>query len=190
MSKCTWCGNPVEPTDGFRLGEHAGDRGAVFCRLEHVVPWAMQGAHWEAGEPLEPAGTDSTTSAPTAAPSSARRHCCWSATAASTGSRTASARSTTCSSGRKREDGGSRPSLHRRSARPYCRGGEGGAEGWSSFSPSGHRGSCCVDPFCSRAAERERPGRRRPQGQRQLEWSLPRSPVTAGFSPSSPCRRT
>ena len=39
-------------TDGFRLAEHAGDRGAVFCRLEHVVPWAMQGAHWEAGEPL------------------------------------------------------------------------------------------------------------------------------------------
>ena len=59
-SKCTWCGNAVESTDGFRLGEHAGDRGAVFCRLEHVVPWAMQGAHWEAGEPLEPAGTDST----------------------------------------------------------------------------------------------------------------------------------
>ena len=60
MSKCTWCGNPVEPTDGFRLAEQAGDRGAVFCRLEHVVPWAMQGAHWEAGEPPEPAGTDST----------------------------------------------------------------------------------------------------------------------------------
>ena len=58
--KCTWCGNPVEPTDGFRLAEHAGDRGAVFCRLEHVVPWAMQGAHWEAGEPTEPAGTDTT----------------------------------------------------------------------------------------------------------------------------------
>ena len=58
--KCTWCGNPVEPTDGFRLADHAGDRGAAFCRLEHVVPWAMQGAHWEVGEPLEPAGTDTT----------------------------------------------------------------------------------------------------------------------------------
>jgi hypothetical protein len=23
---------------------------AVFCRLEHVVPWSIQGAHWEAGE--------------------------------------------------------------------------------------------------------------------------------------------
>jgi hypothetical protein len=55
---CSWCGNPVEPNDGYRLGEHAGDRGAVFCRLEHVVPWAMQGAHWEAGEPVEPAGLD------------------------------------------------------------------------------------------------------------------------------------
>jgi hypothetical protein len=60
-ARCTWCGNPVEATDGFRLAEHAGDRGAVFCRLEHVVPWAMQGAHWEAGEPLEPAGTDTST---------------------------------------------------------------------------------------------------------------------------------
>jgi hypothetical protein len=59
--RCTWCGNAVDSTDGFRLAEHAGDRGAVFCRLEHVVPWAMQGAHWEAGEPLEPAGTDTTT---------------------------------------------------------------------------------------------------------------------------------
>jgi hypothetical protein len=49
----------VEPNDGYRLGEHAGDRGAVFCRLEHVVPWAMQGAHWEVGEPREPSGTDS-----------------------------------------------------------------------------------------------------------------------------------
>ena len=64
---CTWCGNPVEPDDGYRLGlsvqgEHAGDRGAVFCRLEHVVPWAMQGAHWEVGlwleMPLEPRGLD------------------------------------------------------------------------------------------------------------------------------------
>ena len=48
---CTWCGNPVDPSDGYRLAEHARDRGAVFCRLEHVVPWAMQGAHWEVGEP-------------------------------------------------------------------------------------------------------------------------------------------
>jgi hypothetical protein len=61
---CTWCGNAVEENDGYRLGEHEhgkpGDGGAVFCRLEHIVPWAMQGAHWEAGlslgEPIEPAG--------------------------------------------------------------------------------------------------------------------------------------
>jgi hypothetical protein len=31
----------------------------VFCRLEHVVPWVMQGAHWEAGRSLvEPSGLD------------------------------------------------------------------------------------------------------------------------------------
>ena len=46
---CTWCGNDVEPDDGFRAYEPAGERRAVFCRLEHVVPWAIQGAHWDAG---------------------------------------------------------------------------------------------------------------------------------------------
>ena len=40
----------VEADDGFRLYEPAGDRRAVFCRLEHVVPWAIQGPHWEPGE--------------------------------------------------------------------------------------------------------------------------------------------
>ena len=34
---------------GFRAYEPAGERRAVFCRLEHVVPWAIQGPHWEAG---------------------------------------------------------------------------------------------------------------------------------------------
>jgi hypothetical protein len=46
---CTWCGASVEPDDGFRAYEPAGERRAVFCRLEHVVPWAIQDAHWEAG---------------------------------------------------------------------------------------------------------------------------------------------
>ena len=36
--------------------EEPGARRAAFCRLEHVVPWAMQGAHWEAGEGDEPPG--------------------------------------------------------------------------------------------------------------------------------------
>jgi hypothetical protein len=56
--RCSWCGNEVEPNDGFRLGEHESDRGAIFCRLEHLVPWAIQGAHWDTAEPLEPSGTD------------------------------------------------------------------------------------------------------------------------------------
>jgi hypothetical protein len=51
---CTWCGTSVEDDDGFRLYEPAGERRAVFCRLEHVVPWAIQGPHWEAGELDEP----------------------------------------------------------------------------------------------------------------------------------------
>jgi hypothetical protein len=45
---------PVERDDGFRLAESPADRRAVFCRLEHVVPWAFRGAHWAAGAPLEP----------------------------------------------------------------------------------------------------------------------------------------
>jgi hypothetical protein len=48
--QCSWCGVAVEPEDGFRLGESPGARRAAFCRLEHVLPWALRGAHWEAGE--------------------------------------------------------------------------------------------------------------------------------------------
>jgi hypothetical protein len=44
---CTWCGAEVEPDDGFRAYEPAGERRAVFCRLEHIIPWAIKGAHWE-----------------------------------------------------------------------------------------------------------------------------------------------
>lgn len=52
--RCTWCGVAVEREDGFRLAEWPGERGAVFCRLEHLVPWALQGARWNAGVPEEP----------------------------------------------------------------------------------------------------------------------------------------
>jgi hypothetical protein len=48
---CSWCGSAVEPGDGYRAAEQPGARSAVFCRLEHVVPWAIKGAHWDAGEP-------------------------------------------------------------------------------------------------------------------------------------------
>jgi hypothetical protein len=57
---CTWCGAPVEPEDGYRLAEPAGARRAAFCRLEHVVPWAIQGPAWEAGEIEEPSWIDET----------------------------------------------------------------------------------------------------------------------------------
>jgi hypothetical protein len=68
---CTWCGNRVDAGDGYRLAEPQGDRGAVFCRLEHVVPWAIQGAHWEAGESVarvtaETAGSCSSCGRPVA----------------------------------------------------------------------------------------------------------------------------
>jgi hypothetical protein len=55
---CSWCGKEVEPEDGYRLSEPAGARRAAFCRLEHVVPWAMQGPRWEPGEIEDPAGME------------------------------------------------------------------------------------------------------------------------------------
>ena len=61
--QCTWCGAAVEPTDGFRLAEAPGDRRAVFCRLEHVVPWAIQGPTWEPGTPTEPSGVAASVDA-------------------------------------------------------------------------------------------------------------------------------
>jgi hypothetical protein len=51
---CNWCGAGVEPDDGWRAAEPAGERRAVFCRLEHIVPWAMRGARWDAGTLTEP----------------------------------------------------------------------------------------------------------------------------------------
>jgi hypothetical protein len=66
--ECTWCGAEVEPDDGFRgfllsaatntAAGPTGDRRAVFCRLEHVIPWAIQGSHWEPGPLTEPAVLD------------------------------------------------------------------------------------------------------------------------------------
>jgi hypothetical protein len=55
--RCTWCSVEVAGDDGYRLVEAAGERRAVFCRLEHVVPWAIQRAHWEPGPPNEAPNT-------------------------------------------------------------------------------------------------------------------------------------
>ncbi|MGZ5312776.1 MAG: hypothetical protein ACXWW8_02030 [Solirubrobacterales bacterium] len=52
--RCTWCGDAVEADDGFRAYEPAGERRAVFCRLEHIIPWEIQDAIWEAGKLDEP----------------------------------------------------------------------------------------------------------------------------------------
>jgi hypothetical protein len=46
---CTWCGVAVAEDDGFRAAEPERDGHATFCRLEHVVPWFLQGARWEPG---------------------------------------------------------------------------------------------------------------------------------------------
>ncbi|MBN1531006.1 MAG: hypothetical protein JW895_18230 [Thermoleophilaceae bacterium] len=50
---CSWCDRAIERGDGWRLHELPGARRAAFCRLEHVVPWEIQGAHWEAVPPGE-----------------------------------------------------------------------------------------------------------------------------------------
>ncbi|HET9120248.1 MAG TPA: hypothetical protein VFN72_06915 [Solirubrobacterales bacterium] len=69
---CTWCGVEVERDDGFRAYEPVGERRAVFCRLEHLVPWSIQMMRgcsageaeeqpvvsWEAGAMSEPASLD------------------------------------------------------------------------------------------------------------------------------------
>ncbi len=57
--RCSWCGEGIPSDDGYRIAEPAGERRAAFCRLEHVVPWAIQGAHWEAGTIDEPVLVDS-----------------------------------------------------------------------------------------------------------------------------------
>ena len=36
------------------MGEEPGARRAAFCRPDHVVPWALQGPHWEPGDGDEP----------------------------------------------------------------------------------------------------------------------------------------
>jgi hypothetical protein len=51
---CSWCGEPIGADEGFRAYEPAGERAAAFCRLEHVVPWAINGPHWAAGTVAEP----------------------------------------------------------------------------------------------------------------------------------------
>jgi hypothetical protein len=62
MERCSWCGEPVDAGDGWRAADEAGGRVAAFCRLEHVVPWTINGARWSAGQLEEPAGlTDSLT---------------------------------------------------------------------------------------------------------------------------------
>lgn len=50
--QCSWCGVAVDRDDGFRACEPEGERRACFCRLEHVVPWIIQGAHWDPGRLL------------------------------------------------------------------------------------------------------------------------------------------
>ena len=56
---CSWCGAAVAAGEGLRVHEPAGSRRAVFCRLEHVVPWLIRGAAWDpAPAPAAPSVTE------------------------------------------------------------------------------------------------------------------------------------
>ncbi len=61
-SACTWCGTPVALEDGFRAFAPAGERRALFCRLEHIVAWGIRGAHWQAGIDADVVAVDETVS--------------------------------------------------------------------------------------------------------------------------------
>jgi len=56
--RCSWCGVEVRVDEGLRATEPVGERKAAFCRLEHIVPWVIQGAHWDAGTYLTPGEPD------------------------------------------------------------------------------------------------------------------------------------
>jgi hypothetical protein len=47
--QCSWCATVVPRDDGFRVAEPEAERKAAFCRLEHVVPWIIQGPRWSTG---------------------------------------------------------------------------------------------------------------------------------------------
>jgi len=49
FESCSWCATTVGEDAGFRIGPSESEGRAVFCRLEHVVPWIIQGAAWEDG---------------------------------------------------------------------------------------------------------------------------------------------
>jgi hypothetical protein len=53
LDRCSWCDRAIDREDGWRLYELPGARGAAFCRLEHVVPWSIQGAHWKPVQEVE-----------------------------------------------------------------------------------------------------------------------------------------
>ena len=70
--------------------------GPSFCRLEHVVPWVISGAHWDAGtRRAGRARGGGASGARSATRRSRRPTCCSCATAARRGSPTGSARPST-----------------------------------------------------------------------------------------------
>jgi len=49
VERCAWCGVGIHPDEGFRLAGRDGAPQVAFCRLEHVVPWAMRKPDWHGG---------------------------------------------------------------------------------------------------------------------------------------------
>lgn len=50
---CGWCGVDVGNDEGFRAAEPGRGHKTAFCRLEHIVPWAIRGPDWDEGRLLD-----------------------------------------------------------------------------------------------------------------------------------------
>lgn len=44
---CAWCNRELDRGDCWVARAEGGGEEAGFCRLEHIVPWAIRGRGWE-----------------------------------------------------------------------------------------------------------------------------------------------
>ncbi len=101
--QCSWCGVGVDADDGFRAAEPEGERLRRRSAASSTsCPGRSRAPHWDAGTLPDGVarGPRPRASAPTAASRPGTAACCSCATAASTGSPTPSARSSTSAPGR------------------------------------------------------------------------------------------
>lgn len=71
---CSWCRADVAVDEGYRARRPASGQLAVFCRLEHIVPWVLRGARWPTASPGAPADDAATDSVEGPRPGQAPSH--------------------------------------------------------------------------------------------------------------------